>query len=110
MLFRCWLTMVWLNKQGLYPPELHSVNIDMEWFYRRLIPASAQRGVLLLSSARDSSLATLKAGLQGVQNRLRKSPLAKYHLAESWPTGSMVFWISALLATFLLLDHSGLAR
>ena len=110
LLFFSALAFVWLNKQGLYPPELHSVNLDMEWFYRRLVPASAQHGVQLLRRASESTLETVKAGLNGIQNGLRKTPLAKYHLAESWPTGSMVFWISALLATFLLLDHTGLGR
>jgi multicomponent Na+:H+ antiporter subunit D len=48
--------------------------------------------------------------MQGVKNEFGKSPMAKYHLSESWPTGSMVFWISAILATFLLLDLFGLGR
>jgi multicomponent Na+:H+ antiporter subunit D len=107
LLFFSALAFVWLNKQGLYPPELHSVNLDAEWFYRRLLPASAQHGLRFLSGAKDSALATLMTGVRGVQNELRKSPLAKYHLAESWPTGSMVFWISAILGAFLLLDLSG---
>ncbi|MDH5515465.1 MAG: Na(+)/H(+) antiporter subunit D, partial [Gammaproteobacteria bacterium] len=98
------------NKQGLYPPELHSVNLDAEWFYRRLIPAGAQRTLLLLRAAKESTRTTVTAHMQGVKNEFDKSPMAKYHLAESWPTGSMVFWISAILAAFLLLDLFGLGR
>ncbi len=41
LLFFSALAFVWLNKAGLYPPELHSVNIDVEWLYRRLLPATA---------------------------------------------------------------------
>ncbi|MGB5438205.1 MAG: Na(+)/H(+) antiporter subunit D [Gammaproteobacteria bacterium] len=108
LLFFSALAFVWLNKQGLYPPELHSVNLDAEWFYRRLLPAGAQRTLYLLRSAKEATLTTVTAHMQGMQNEFGKSPLAKYYLSESWPTGSMVFWISAILAAFLLLDLFGL--
>ncbi len=110
LLFFSALAFVWLNKQGLYPPELHSVNLDAEWFYRRLIPAGTQRTLTLLRSAKEATLTTVTAHIQGVQNEFSKSPMARYHLSESWPTGSMVFWISAILAAFLLLDLFGLGR
>ena len=110
LLFFSALAFVWLNKQGLYPPELHSVNLDMEWFYRRLVPAGAQRTLNLLRNAKEATLTTVTAQMQGMQNEFGKSPMAKYHLSESWPTGSMVFWISAILAAFLLLDLFGLGR
>jgi len=110
LLFFSALAFVWLNKQGLYPPELHSVNLDMEWFYRKLVPAGAQRTLNLLHSAKEATLTTVTAHMQGMQNEFSKSPMAKYHLSESWPTGSMVFWISAILAAFLLLDLFGLGR
>jgi formate hydrogenlyase subunit 3/multisubunit Na+/H+ antiporter MnhD subunit len=41
LLFFSALAFVWLNKQGLYPPELHSVNIDIEWLYRKLLPGDS---------------------------------------------------------------------
>ncbi|GLR71984.1 Na(+)/H(+) antiporter subunit D [Agaribacter marinus] len=44
LLFFSALAFVWLNKQGLYPPELRSVNLDSEWLYRKVLPATG--GVL----------------------------------------------------------------
>ena len=38
LLFFSALAFTWLKLSGLYPPELHSVNIDAEWIYRRLFP------------------------------------------------------------------------
>ena len=108
LLFFSALAFVWLNKKGLYPPELHSVNLDAEWFYRHLVPAGAQRTLHLLRGAKASTLTKVIAHMQGVKNQFGKSPMAKYYLSESWPTGSMVFWISAILATFLLLGLFGL--
>ena len=40
LLFFGALAFVWLNLTGLYPPELKSVNLDVEWLYRRLAPPS----------------------------------------------------------------------
>ena len=39
VLFFSALAFVWLQKQGLYPPELRSINIDVEWLYRKLFPS-----------------------------------------------------------------------
>lgn len=50
LLFFSALAFVWLNKQGLYPPELRSVNLDVEWLYRRLMPQTSRQLVDLLSS------------------------------------------------------------
>jgi multicomponent Na+:H+ antiporter subunit D len=33
-----------------------------------------------------------------------RTSLADYHLAASWPTGSMVLWIAIFLGGYLLLD------
>lgn len=38
LLFFSALAFVWLNLLRLYPPELPSVNIDVEWIYRKLLP------------------------------------------------------------------------
>jgi len=107
LLFFSALAFVWLNKKGLYPPELRSVNLDMEWFYRRLLPVGVQRGVSFLSNAKESAVTTLMAPMQGIRDVFSQSSYAKYHLSESWPTGSMVFWISIILAAYLLLDIFG---
>ncbi len=110
LLFFSALAFVWLNKKGLYPPELPSVNLDMEWFYRKLLPVGAQQTVNFLHCAKKSTLTTIMAPMQGIQTKLAQSSVAKYYLSESWPTGSMVFWISAILAAFMLLDIFGLGH
>jgi len=110
LLFFAALAFVWMEIKGYAPPELHSVNLDAEWFYRRLVPAGAQRVVHLLGSTKESALKMVTAHMQGMQHGFGKSPMAKYHLSESWPTGSMVFWISAILAAFLVMGLFGLGR
>jgi multicomponent Na+:H+ antiporter subunit D len=102
------LAFIWMEIKRYAPPELHADNLDAEWFYRRLVPAGAQRTLNLMRAAKAATLTTVTAHMQGIKNEFGKSPMAKYHLSESWPTGSMVFWISAILAAFLLLDLLGL--
>lgn len=110
LLFFSALAFVWLNKQGLYPPELHSVNLDMEWFYRRLMPAAAERTLSIVRMAKGFTLTALMRHVEDMRKEFNKSPLAIYHLSESWPTGSMVFWISAILGAFLLLNIFGMGH
>ena len=38
LLFFSALAFVWLNLKGLYPPELPSTNLDVDWLYRRPLP------------------------------------------------------------------------
>ena len=104
LLFFSALAFVWLNKQGLYPPELRSTNIDVEWLYRKLLPAGAHSGLLILRQTKSALGAATKASTQWVSHAFSKSAMAKYYLSESWPTGSMVFWISITLVAYLLLD------
>jgi multicomponent Na+:H+ antiporter subunit D len=104
LLFFSALAFVWLNKQGLYPPELRSTNLDAEWLYRKVLPVGARQGVLALSNARESLTSTARAPIDTMRHAFSQSAMAKYHLSESWPTGSMVFWVSLTLVAYLLLD------
>ena len=98
------LAFVWMEKMGLHPHEVHAVNIDAEWLYRKLLPATAN-GVYNMSRqvghhAKHSTKVSLKAAI----NAMRSTRIAQLHLASSWPTGSMVFWIAVILGFFLLAD------
>ncbi|PVV19127.1 MAG: hypothetical protein B6D74_15295 [gamma proteobacterium symbiont of Ctena orbiculata] len=104
MLFFSALAFVWLNKQGLYPPELHSTNLDAEWVYRKFLPAGVQRGLAFAHNAKKSTVAATVVHMNSIRRSLSESSIAKYNLSESWPTGSMVLWISFTLVAYLLLD------
>ncbi|MBT2968906.1 MAG: Na(+)/H(+) antiporter subunit D [gamma proteobacterium symbiont of Ctena orbiculata] len=104
LLFFSALAFVWLNKQGLYPPELHSTNLDAEWVYRKFLPAGVQRGLAFAHNAKKSTVAATVVHMNSIRRSLSESSIAKYNLSESWPTGSMVLWISFTLVAYLLLD------
>jgi len=104
LLFFSALAFVWLNKQGLYPPELHSVNLDVEWLYRKPLPTMSKILVFQLKQVCDKVCVGSEVIVQNSRRLFGRFPLADYHLAASWPTGSMVLWIAILLGGFLLLD------
>jgi multicomponent Na+:H+ antiporter subunit D len=104
LLFFSALAFVWLNKRGLYPPELHSVNIDVEWFYRKLLPATGRAGFNLLQAINSTTARLVQGGWRSFQSAFQASRLSQYHLASSWPTGSMVLWIGVILGGYLIAD------
>lgn len=104
LLFFSALAFVWLNKQGIYPPELRSTNLDVEWIYRKFLPAGIHRGLVFFHNAKESAMTAAIAPMHTIRHSFSQSSMAKYHLSESWPTGSMVLWISIILVAYLLLD------
>jgi multicomponent Na+:H+ antiporter subunit D len=104
LLFFSALAFVWLNKQGLYPPELHGVNIDAEWLYRKLVPDSAHAVVNTLRRVGSTTTDTIHSKSNDAVLILKRTPVGRFSLAANWPTGSMVFWIAVILGLFLLAD------
>jgi multicomponent Na+:H+ antiporter subunit D len=105
LLFFAALAFVWMEKKGYAPPELPGINIDAEWLYRKLMPRAT--GLVYGSLQTMASVTTilLKGLFQLTRGELGRSRLTTYHLAESWPTGSMVLWIAVLLGVYILLDN-----
>jgi len=95
----------WLKVSGIYPPELRSTNIDVEWLYRRLAPRWVRHCTQGLTAVSD----TLGQATQNASRVVMRSVVRHYGpegtLARSWPTGSMVLWVAVLLAASLILYY-----
>ncbi len=98
------LAFVWMNKLGLHPHETPSVNIDMEWLYRKLLPDAAHLTYRLSQRTGRSMTKSIHISLIEGAKEMGRTRLGRFHLAASWPTGSMVFWIAVILGLFLLAD------
>lgn len=96
------LGFVTLVKSGVYPEEKRAVNLDAEWFYRRLGPALVRRvGAVVARAdayARSAVLEFYEWALEAA-GRMH-GPVGP--LARSWPTGSMVLWAVILLGAYLI--------
>lgn len=102
LLFFSALAFVWLNKRGLYPPELRSVNIDAEWLYRKLLPASVRKFISFGTPVNQSVRSYMKDCVFSAINSLSRHHGPQGILARTWPTGSMVMWVAILLGVFLI--------
>lgn len=98
------LAFVWLNLRGMYPPELRSTNLDVDWIYRRAIPNVLQKVFAVIWQA-DGALRN------AVTSRLSQCQrfIASKHkglgglLSGSYPSGNMVLWVAVLLASYLFI-------
>jgi len=95
----------WLKISGIYPPELHATNIDVEWFYRRLAPRAVHRVGRLVSSTSDAAACALRGGNKALMRSVFRHYGPEGTLARTWPTGSMVLWVAVLLAASLVLYY-----
>ena len=100
------LAFTWLKLAGIYPPELKSVHLDVDWVSRRWAPQAIQTALARLApidrSLRDQGRALVHATLR---------MLALHHgsygvLARSWPAGSMVIWVAVMLGLSLALYYA----
>lgn len=99
------LAFTWLKLAGIYPPELKSVHLDIDWIYRRVVPSAVQSALARLAPL-DRALR--QKGVAYVQHILRG--LERHHgsygvLGRTWPTGSMVIWVAVLLGLSLTLYY-----
>ncbi|MCH6566307.1 MAG: Na(+)/H(+) antiporter subunit D, partial [Proteobacteria bacterium] len=108
LLFFAALAFVWLNLRGLYPPELPSTNLDVDWLYRRVFPAAA-RSLLSVIWTLDSTIRqTIRLRLDSFLGHLaRRHEGPSDLLSRTRPLGSMVMWVAVLLATYLFLSFVG---
>ena len=102
ILFFSALAFAWLKLAGLYPPELPSVNIDVEWLYRRG-GWRAALGVRSFAAAVCAGLGGAAARIgRGVGEWARRSFGPEGRLAEAWDTSRMAIVMIVVLCVFLV--------
>jgi multicomponent Na+:H+ antiporter subunit D len=102
ILFFSALAFTWLKLIGLYPPELRSVNLDADWFYRRLgvnLYRRAARGVARVFGGLEQAAGAQWGALQTYFVRL----LGPHGvLSRTHTTSSMALWVAVLLSVILI--------
>jgi multicomponent Na+:H+ antiporter subunit D len=101
------LAFVFLQKTGLYPPELRSTNLDFDWTYRKALPAVV-RGITGIGRVVVGAVAVPVRGLLESTYRL----IFRLHgpegvFARTWTTGTIAFWAVVVLCGYLLLYFLG---
>lgn len=102
LLFFSALAFTWLIRQGIYPPELHSVNLDSDWLYRKPGRWLARQALQLVASGEKNVFTSIKKLSFMAGARLHRHHGPQGLLAKTWPTGSMVLWVAFLLGVYLI--------
>ena len=99
------LAFTWLKLAHIYPPELRSVNLDIEWLYRRVAPNAIRLTLAKLApidrTLRDRSVMLLDRTLRSAARHYGAYGV----FARAWPTGNMAIWVAALLGLSLLIYY-----
>ncbi|HCM48093.1 MAG TPA: Na(+)/H(+) antiporter subunit D [Colwellia sp.] len=105
LLFFSALAFVWLNLKGMYPPELHSTNLDCDWVYRRAMPLVFQNMFSAIWKIDRMVRDTIKEKLGHSFTYLAsKNNRLSSLLSRNHPSGSMAMWVAVMLAIYLLLS------
>lgn len=96
-----------LMRTGIYPPELKSVNLDSDWFYRKAAP-------IVTIFLRDTLVQTRRSITEALQTRtaLVTDTITRHRrpdglLLRSWPSGSMALWVMVMLLAYLVFYYLG---
>jgi multicomponent Na+:H+ antiporter subunit D len=112
VLFFAGLAFVVLMRKGWYPEEIRAVNLDFDWFYRKVFPACWNLLVRAVLAIHRVIFDAILHGLQcivGIIARLYNP--REGVLGRTWSTGSAVLVTAVFLAIVLVvyyLDQAGL--
>ena len=90
-----------LMRTGLYPPEMRSTNLDFDWSYRRLGWKLAS-GMGVTADRSWQWLVTNVGSTAQANAMLRRHFGPDGALGRTWPTGTMAFWATVMLAAYLI--------
>ncbi len=96
-----------LMRTGIYPAEMRLVNLDSDWFYRRLVPrlVDAAGGVISRAQALVGRAASgvFRRGAESVA----RGRAPQGYLVRTWGTSSMALWVMLMLLGYLVFYYAG---
>lgn len=101
------LAFVFLQKYGLYPPELKSTVLDTDWSYRRALPSVARSVHGGLVAVRGVATLRARQAMTQVLTVVERYNGPGGIMSETWPTGRTALWAAVMLSVYLLLEGIG---
>ena len=105
LLFFSALAFALLMTSGLYPPERKLVNLDVDWFYRRLGLALYRALIRLIFAAYKESGNVLRNSLEEAIDSVRSIAQPGGTLARTWSTGNGAIWALILFVLYLIVYY-----
>lgn len=94
-----------LIRAGLYPPETSAVNLDTDWSYRRAAPWFLARLAALVANVWNRVGSFVNGWINAAIIQLYRSHGPEGRGSHSWPTGSMVLWLTVILGVTLVVVY-----
>jgi len=82
-----------------------TITLDVDWFWRRLLPALAGAAVKVMGATLRAGDATVQSTVSGAQAVIERTHGINSRLAKTWPTGRMALSVLSLLLGYLLLYY-----
>ncbi|MEM1448490.1 MAG: Na(+)/H(+) antiporter subunit D [Planctomycetota bacterium] len=95
----------WLQRSGLYPPELHSTNLDADWPIRSPLRRAWTTSAAAVSSRSTAFRRALVGRVKRFDLYMRRSSGPYGVMTRTWTTGVMMAWVAILLVGYLLLYY-----
>jgi multicomponent Na+:H+ antiporter subunit D len=99
------LAFTFLQRTGLYPPELRSVILDSDWVYRRALPTLGGAVALRYWRVRDAVFGAFHRGRRRLLGEVERASRPWGVLGEPWPTGATAMWAALLLLAYLFVYY-----
>jgi multicomponent Na+:H+ antiporter subunit D len=82
-----------------------TITLDVDWFYRKLGLAMARSLDRWAGTMCNSAFSAARRGARGVLGSVQLYLGPDGILGRTWPTGSMAFWTTIMLAAYLVLSY-----
>ena len=82
-----------------------TITLDVDWFYRKLSLAVARSLDRSAEAGWNFAVNAAVRGACGIFEALQRYHGPEGILARTWPTGSMAFWTTIMLAAYLVLSY-----
>ena len=102
LLFFSALAFTFLKLSGIYPPELRSVNLDADWVYRRMFPATVRTVVRVVEPLKEQVFRGGRMLAAWMISELQRHHDPQGLWGRTWLTGRSVLMVVIVLAVFLL--------
>ena len=102
LLFFSALAFAYLKLSGIYPPELKSVNVDVDWIYRRFFPLSVSSVLHVGGPLRIKILDACRVQIEKNLAWIHRHHGPEGIFARTWLTGSIVLMVTIILAAYLI--------
>ncbi|MEM1003432.1 MAG: proton-conducting transporter membrane subunit, partial [Bacteroidota bacterium] len=102
LVFFALLAFTFIYRNGFYPSEIRSINLDTDWFYRKPMKAIFVGLIYIYDSLLNNIQMLKRHSIRSVANFAYQLHGPKSPIARGTSVGNMVIWVAVLLSACLI--------